>query len=234
MRVASSQVPRISVIIPAFNAAVFLAEAIESALGQTLPPREVIVVDDGSTDATAEVAQRFAPRTRYAYQANQGIGAARNLGVALATGELLSFLDADDRWSPDKLALQASALAAESDIDLVFGHVRQVPQERWAELAGRPAPPGEPVYAGVSAGTLLTRREAFERVGPFRTVGKFGEFLDWYARAQEFGLRHRMLPEVVLWRRLHDSNQGVRERQALTDYAVVLKAALDRRRGKRA
>jgi hypothetical protein len=74
-------------------------------------------------------------------------------------------------------------------------------------------------------------RAAFERVGPFRTDLKFGEFIDWFARAVELGLRHRLLPEVLLWRRLHDDNLGIRERQSLpSDYAAVLKAALDRRR----
>jgi hypothetical protein len=79
-------------------------------------------------------------------------------------------------------------------------------------------------------GTLLVKRPAFDRVGLFKTDLKVGEFIDWYARAMELGLRSKMLPELLLWRRLHRTNQGVRERQSVTDYARVLKASLDRRR----
>jgi glycosyltransferase involved in cell wall biosynthesis len=223
--------PLVSVIIPVFNAAAFLAEAIESAVTQTLPPREVIVVDDGSTDASAEVAASFGPPVRCLIQPKAGIGAARNLGVRSATGEVLAFLDADDRWSSDKLALQVAAVASIAGPMLVFGQVVQVPAARWAATAGRPVPAGLRPMPGLFAGTLLVRRTDFERVGPFRTDRRSGEFIDWYARAIELGFQRCVLPEVLLWRRLHAENNGIRERASRdADYAVVLKAALDRRR----
>jgi len=104
--------PRVSVIIPAYNCGRYLAAAIQSALDQTVPPAEIIVVDDGSTDDTASVAQSFGNRIRYIRQPNAGPAAARNHGAQVATGDWLAFLDADDEWLPWRLEVQL-ALAAE-------------------------------------------------------------------------------------------------------------------------
>ena len=103
--------PGVSVVIAAHDAAATIAEAIESVLGQSIPPLETIVVDDGSTDGTGQlVAERF-PGVRVVTQANSGPSLARNLAVAQARGEWIAFLDADDVWHPDKLALQLGAAA---------------------------------------------------------------------------------------------------------------------------
>src|SRR5919205_4589183 len=101
--------PPIIVIIPVYNGESYVAEAIESILDQTYRPAEVIVVDDGSTDNTAEVVKRFGDVVQYHHQPNRGAGAARNRGVELSHGEFLAFLDADDLWHKDKLAHQIQA-----------------------------------------------------------------------------------------------------------------------------
>jgi glycosyltransferase involved in cell wall biosynthesis len=103
----------VAVIIPTYNRAHQIADTIRSVLGQSHPPAEVIVVDDGSTDATADVCAPFAPAVRYERQVNAGVSAARNRGVALTSAELVAFVDSDDLWHRDKLALQVAALAAE-------------------------------------------------------------------------------------------------------------------------
>src|SRR5262249_4642642 len=118
--------PRVSVIIPAFNCEAYLAEAIESALGQTYLPAEVIVIDDGSTDGTAAVAQSFGSPVRYDYQDHNGIGTGRTRGAELATGDLLASLDADDRWVADKLEMQLGAWQANPGVDMIFGQARQL------------------------------------------------------------------------------------------------------------
>ena len=104
----------VSVIIPVYNGERFLDEALQSVLAQTLPPDEVIVVDDGSNDRTAqivaEVAAQAAVSFQYVYQTNQGSAAARSHGVRLARSELIAFQDADDLWSADKLAIQVALL----------------------------------------------------------------------------------------------------------------------------
>ena len=114
----------VSVIIPTYNYGRFIAETIESALGQTLLPHEVIVVDDGSTDETAEVVASFGERVRYIYQENAGVCAARNRGVAASSGDLIAFLDADDIWEPTKLEKQAAKFA-DPDVGLVHCGMRE-------------------------------------------------------------------------------------------------------------
>ena len=111
--------PTVSVIIPAYNAAGFVDRAIESALAQTHPPLEILVIDDGSKDATSEVVARWAPPVRLLQQQNGGPAAARNHGAREARGEWLAFLDADDRWLPEKLARQLAS-AKTPDVALVY------------------------------------------------------------------------------------------------------------------
>lgn len=210
---------RVSVVIPVRNGDRFLAEAIESALGQSRTPLEVIVVDDGSSDSTPKVARAFGSRVRFVSQPPLGVAAALNRGVELAGGDFLAFLDADDVWTQDKLGLQLAALHARPRLDAVFGYLANVDQRGCARET----------FAGWSRGTMLIRGEAFARVGPF-TQWRLGEFVEWYARAVDLGLVLLMLPDVLLLRRVHDANVGVRLRQERHEYARVLKAVLDRRR----
>ena len=109
----------VSVVIPTFNCAAYLEEALRSVLAQTHPAREIIVVDDGSTDATASVVASFGAAVSYVFQANAGVAAARNAGMARARGDYIAFLDADDYWAPDKLETQLRLMAACPDVDLV-------------------------------------------------------------------------------------------------------------------
>lgn len=222
--------PTVSVIIPAYNCQRYVGEAIESVLAQTYRPLEVIVVDDHSTDQTAEIARRFA-QVQCVSQAHAGAGAARNLGAALARGALLAFLDADDRWTLYKLSRQVEALGERPDLDMVFGCVRQLHAgSEWEEGIAKSDGPDLQLMPGFIAGTMLIRRETFHRVGEFKTEFKVGEFIDWYGRARDLGLRSMCLPDLLLWRRIHQTNQGIVERASVSDYAKVMKACLDRRR----
>ena len=105
--------PRFSVVIPTYNRGHCVAASVESVLAQTLPCHELIVVDDGSTDDTADVISRYGDRVRYIRQANGGVSAARNAGIAAASGDWIAFLDSDDEWAPQKLAAHAEALRRE-------------------------------------------------------------------------------------------------------------------------
>lgn len=216
--------PLVSVVIPVFNGERHLGEALASVLTQSHRALEVLVVDDGSTDGSIDVARRAADRRcRCLRQARQGAAAARNLGAGEAQGMLLAFLDADDLWLPDKLELQVRALAADPALDMVFAW--------YAEFGAAPAIAGAPVARpGYAAGTMLIRRDSFLRVGAFSTRWRVGEFIDWYARAEEAGLRHAMLSPVLLRRRVHDGNATRRERSAFADYARIVHAAARRRR----
>jgi glycosyltransferase involved in cell wall biosynthesis len=161
----------VSVVIPAYNAERFVGEAIESVLAQTHPYVECIVVDDGSTDATTAIARSFGERVRAYRQHNQGVSAARNAGARAATGSLLAFLDADDRWSPDWLAQMLEALTARGAdatacayrlVDAggaPIGTLRMAPMptvESLLTFQGTVAPLGS---------NMLIRRAAFESAG---------------------------------------------------------------------
>lgn len=224
--------PLVSVIIPVYNYDRYLAEAIESVLSQTYRYLEVIVVDDGSTDQSAEVARSFADRgVRYCHQVHAGIGPARNKGVELAQGDFLAFLDADDRWPLEKIERQLQVFENDPTLEMVFGQAVQLQNgPEWeAGVKDNKLPVGGMV-PGMVPGTMLIKRAAFFRVGKFQGDWKVGEFIDWYARAVELQIRSLVLPDLLLWRRIHDSNQGVRERKSVSDYARVLKAKLDRSR----
>lgn len=216
----------VSVVIPLYNAERFVAEAMGSVLAQEGAEVEVIVVDDGSSDGSVAVAEGFGGRVRVLRGEHAGIGPARNRGVDAATGEFVAFLDADDLWAPRKLAAQLAALTAANGPDLVFGMMQQ--------FRGGPGearrPDGEPA-PGYFAGAMLTRLDTFRRVGEFTSEWRVGEFVDWYARAQDLGLKSAVLEHVVMWRRLHDSNTARMSAGGQQDFVGVVRAALQRRRG---
>mgnify|MGYP001267181171 CR=1 FL=1 len=215
-----SGISSISVVVPAYNAERYLAEAVDSVLNQAVPPGEVIVVDDGSTDATGDIARSFGPPVRVMTRPNGGIGAARNSALSEVTGDLLAFLDADDVWPIDRTGLLVERLESDGSLDGVFGAVVEFGEG----IEDKPAVPAP------LASSMLIRRASFERVGPFREDIRVGEFIDWYARADERGLRFAQIGAVVLRRRLHETNTGRLQRDARPDYVRVLRAALQRRR----
>lgn len=228
---ASARTERVSVVIPAWNASRYLAEAISSVLVQGPVVAEIIVVDDGSDDDTAELAAALAPgRVKVVRGAHQGIAATRNRGVAEAGAELLAFLDADDLWTPRKLALQLEALAAAPDA-LVLGQAEEFvsPElDRAAQARLSPKPGRLPAMV---AGGLLCRRAVFDAVGPFNAGLEVGETIDWFARARGLGVGERVLDELVLRRRIHGANFTLVHRgDARASYLALAKALLDKKR----
>jgi glycosyltransferase involved in cell wall biosynthesis len=213
----------VSVVIPVRNGGRYLAPAIESVLAQGYEPLEIVVVDDGSTDGTFDTAARFGPPVRAVSQPPQGVAAGLNHGVELAAGGLLAFVDADDLWTPRKLSRQVAVLADRPDLDAVFGHAEHFHGDDPTAITI----PAQPAY---SKGTMLIRRAAFDRVGSFSSEWRLGEFVDWYARAIDAGLSSAMLPDVLLLRRVHADNMGLRQRADQGEYARVIKSMLDRRR----
>jgi glycosyltransferase involved in cell wall biosynthesis len=220
----------VTVIIPVFNGERYLSEAIDSVLNQPYCPIEVIILDDGSTDNSAGIAKRYLPSIKYYYQPNGGLASALNNGISRSEGEYLAFLDADDLWLPDKLNLQIKTFEAEPTLDMVFGYMRQffspdLEKERRAGIMqiGEKMP-------GYIKGTMLIRRESFFRAELFDTRWHLGDFVDWYSKALEKGLKSFMIPDVVMERRIHENNMGIKQRKFQSDYLHILKASLDRRR----
>lgn len=200
----------VSVIIPVYNAAPWLAATIESVLGQSTPPHQVIVVNDGSTDQSVAIAQRYLPQIELVQQPNAGCAHARNRGVALATGDYLAFLDADDYWTSEKLALQLAAFAQTPALEAVWGQVKQT----CTITTAQPDAVGFGMDAqdGYNLNTLLIRRQAFHRIGGFDPTIPLTNAVEWLWRARRLGLVSQMLPDVLAWRRIHGENMSIRER----------------------
>lgn len=187
---ATQSEPIISVIVPAYNAARTILETVESVLGQTFQNFELIIIDDGSTDATAELLKEIGDSRLkvYSYE-NGGVAIARNRGSALARGKFISFLDADDMWTPDKLESQLAALERMPEAGVAYS---------WTSMAdenGEPLYPQKPVYFEgdvypqllvnnfiFSGSNILARREAIESVGEFDLSLKARQDWDCYAR----------------------------------------------------
>ena len=196
---------RVAVVIPAWNAERFIQEALASALAQTLRPATIVVVDDGSTDATARVAASAHRSVRVIRRDHAGIGAARTAGVAATTSELVAFLDADDLWLPDKLERQLAEMDADRSMDAVFCHI----DEFYDPVDAPPVtvrPPRRSVPAALTSAALL-RRDLVERLGPFAKT-PVGEWAEWWARARAQGVREACVPEVLVRRRLHARNNS--------------------------
>jgi glycosyltransferase involved in cell wall biosynthesis len=200
--------PLVSVIIPAFNGMRFVGDALESAIGQDYRPIEVLVVDDGSTDRTSEVVARF-PEARYARQENRGPGAARNLGIRESAGPIVAFLDQDDVWLPGKLRLQVAALVRDPDLGFTLALTETVlldgKRPGWiteAQLKDR--------TGCFFPGALVARRSLFDRLGPFDESLLCSSDADWFFRAKDQGVRFEVVEQVLLRRRIHDSNQSNR------------------------
>jgi glycosyltransferase involved in cell wall biosynthesis len=221
--------PEISVIIPVYNGRKYLHEAISSVLGQEPAPREVVVVDDASSDQSDTVAAEFGAAVRVITQEHRGVGAARNNGVRNSTGELLAFLDCDDYWAPTKLARQIACLEAKPRLDIVFTHILNFHSPDLSELERAQIPcPQEPL-PGISATTMLIRRTSFERIGPFAEDVHMGELVPLMAQAQDLGLEIEMIPEVLVHRRLHLANLSRVGKANRTDYIRMLKQVIQKR-----
>jgi len=222
----------ISCIVPVFNGELYLAEALESILKQSYRPLEIIVVDDGSSDGTAAVVQRYGDRVRYLRQNNSGPATARNLGLSAVQSDFVAFLDADDLWHAEKLARQMARFEARLELDVCVAHVQNfwIPELREEEERLRDNRVSKPL-PGYVTGTLLARRSLFETVGPFNVALPHGDSTDWFLRATELGAVIELSPDVLSYRRLHQAN---RSRQmafaSRSEYLQLLKTSLDRRR----
>jgi glycosyltransferase involved in cell wall biosynthesis len=198
----------VSCVIPVFNGERYLAETVESVIGQTYSPVEILVVDDGSSDGTRDVIARFKTAVRAIEQPHAGVAAARNRGIAAAAADFIAFLDADDLWLRDKLTCQMERFRARDDIEASLTWF-----ENFATDGG------------------VARRSVFERVGVFDPGLRTASCRDWFIRAREHGVMFDVVPRVLLRRRLHAANLS-RDPQKVDDYAALVKRHLDRQRGR--
>jgi glycosyltransferase involved in cell wall biosynthesis len=217
--------PLVSVVIPNYNYARYLPEAIDSVLAQTYPAVEIIVVDDGSKDDSEAVLQRYEGRIRAVRQANQGVSAARNNGIRASRGEAIAFLDSDDAWDPRKLELQMQKLD-DPAVGLVHCGIEYVDSAGRSLSVDLQGAEGNILrrhalfrVATVRSGsTALVRRSCFDRVGLFDEG--LSTSADWDMWRRLGGISEvRMVPLPLLRYRLHDGamhrNLAVFERDML-------------------
>ena len=233
----------VSVIIPVYNGERFLAEAIDSVFAQDYRPIEVIVVDDGSDDRSAEIARSYDDVTVLS-QVNSGLAAARNAGIAVATGAFIAFLDADDVMLPSNLRIQVDYIHDHPEVGCTLGAWENfgAPADDEWQVDPPPRPDGAVDVASHEALVhlrgggigiaLVVRRTALDVVGHFDTSFDFAEDLDWLFRLRESGVRAVILPDIVGHRRLHASNMTKDRSAAVAGWLRFLKAAAGRRHEK--
>ncbi len=186
----SHRTPRVSVVIPTYNSAAFVREAIQSVLGQTYSDLEIIVIDDGSTDDTERVVRSFGDRVFYVRQENNGAGAARNQGIKKSQGSYVAFLDSDDLWLPGKLEEQIPLLDRDPELGLVYSDWAVVPEQGEAQpsyLQNLPAASGYVFDRLVQCGFILTsgtvvRRSCLDDVGYFDEALSIAQDYDLWLR----------------------------------------------------
>ncbi len=232
--------PLVSVIIPVHNREKFIQDALKSVFKQDYEALEVIVVDDGSTDRTAEVVRSF-KKVRYFYQAHQGIGPAqaRNLGLRESKGEFISFLDSDDMWLPQKTRLQVNYLLANPDKGLVLCHIKNF-IETGSDIPSWLDEKTKRNMADINAASfipsaLMSRRSVFEKIGDFNISFKMGDDTDWFLRAREASVPMAILPDKLTLRRIHDSNLSHLmndSRWTVQNVLKIVKASIDRKKSK--
>ncbi|MBL1265000.1 glycosyltransferase family 2 protein [Methylomicrobium sp. RS1] len=232
----------ISAIIPAYNSAEFIADAVRSILMQTHPVLEIIVVDDGSTDATAEIVVNLPGPIKYIKQQNQGPSAARNTGIKAAGGDWIAFLDADDQWTTDKIEKQINLLKTYPSLALIAGDMTEIDHEdriitqsvlakhnlleKFQHLNGKAIPNAlsELVTKNfIPTGTVLVNKTTLIEAGLFNQTIRFGEDLELWARiATKYPIS--CIPEILMLRRQHGNNATQMTAALLDDLVKVMQS----------
>ncbi len=223
--------PLVSIIMPVYNGEKYVTQALESLFKDVYRPIEVIAVDDGSSDNTAQIVLQY-DDIQYIYQDHQGVASARNKGITASSGEIIAFLDCDDIWQPNRLTATVIFFRKHPEIGYVLG------KQMMFVGPGHDVPPWvKPEWLKDSqdasnTGVLVARRVTFDRVGLFnKDIG--GEDTEWLVRASEAGVPMARLPEVVLHRRIHGENLSLKMlRMRKNNLMRIAKESIRRQQGK--
>lgn len=218
---------KVSIIIPVYNGAAYLAETLESVFAQTHAPHEIITVDDGSTDTSPDILQSFGDRLRIIRQTNQGVAVARNTGLANASGDLICFLDQDDLWPADRTRVLVEALRADPEAQLATG-LTQI-------LYERATPPGlldnfSTFRREFLLGSICIRAELLRSLGGFNTVVGYADDTDFWMRRMEAKVKSINLDQVTLIYRLHGNNTSSDKERTYFHLMGAIRESLKRRR----
>lgn len=221
--------PLVSVIVAVSNGSRYLAQALESVLSQTYRRIDLIVVDDGSVDNSDRIA-RSREEIRYISQQNAGLAVARNVGVNAAQGELVAFIDQDDLWTPNKLDSQVDYLLQNPEIQYVNAWVKMFvepgtsPRQGYTEdFLGR-------AHVGRTPGTLVARKSVFDLIGMFSADFSIACDVEWFVRANARNIPMFIIPEVLLYKRIHNNNLSSDVKTNRKELFSVIRRSVGRRR----
>ncbi len=218
---------KVSVIIPVHNGEAYLSEALASVFAQTSPAHEIIIVDDGSTDSSPEILRSFGDRLSVVRQENQGVAAARNVGLGLASGDAIAFLDQDDLWPEDRNRAMVEILAKDPVIDVVAGLVEIRDERRANPNTGENL---ETMRREMLVGSLLVRASLFATLGKFSTNVGYGDDSDFWVRRMESQTPTAFYDGVSLTYRKHDNNTSADSQVSNFHMLSVFRESLKRRR----
>ncbi len=201
--------PRVSVIIPTYNRASLISQAIDSVLAQTFKDYEIIVIDDGSTDNTQEIRKKFDGRINTICQANQGIAQTRNQGIRQAQGSYIAFLDSDDFWTPEKLQEQVKVLDQNPRVGIVYGRMPIINEKgetigmKPAGVSGKNLKELLELWGDIPTSTVLARKACFDQAGLFDTQLESMEDIDMWIRIAEHYDLYEIEHKVLAYYRRH-------------------------------
>jgi len=223
----------VSVIMPVHNGQTYLAEAIDSVLAQSHDNVELIIVNDGSTDRSADIVQKYmaeSKKIRSIEQENAGVSVARNRGITACTGDLVAFLDQDDFWTADALDVQEAFHRKHVGTGYTLAHQicflhNLSDPPAWFRLQQLDVP-----HVGYLPGTLVVKRSLFDQIGLFDIQYPISSDADWFARARDAMTTMQILPQTLLHRRIHPGNQSRHSKQIQGELTQLLRASIKRKR----
>lgn len=219
----------ISVIIPVYNSAGYIGEALESVYKQTAKIHEVICIDDASTDNSSELIKKNYPKVRLLQNdTNMGPSYSRNRGINAANGSIISFLDADDLWPDDKTEWQINELVQKESLMLVGGQTKIFTNDPQATSQENDE------HFNSYLASFLIKKSVFKKVGLFDKNMRLSEDQDWFLRVREAGISLKVVNRLALLKREHTSNTTYQLSFGQTDFIMALKKSLDRRRANNA
>lgn len=221
--------PLVSVVVPVFNGARFLATALASVVTQDYPQRELIVVDDGSSDGSAEIAAAV-PGAVVLRQNQQGPAAARNAGIAAARGSLISFLDQDDIWRPNKLSVQTGVMRARPELGMTITGYRLFLDPSRTRPGWLRHDMLDRDLVGPMPGVLMVTRATFAQIGTFDPANVNSSDVDWFLRALDLGVTWTTIPQVLLDKRIHSENQSAQVELCHAGLLAAVRISIARKR----
>ena len=221
--------PFVSIIIPAYNCERFIGEAVESVRRQEYEPSEIIIIDDGSTDGTRSCIKSLGEDIRYVYQINRGPAAARNRSIAMAGGDVIAFLDADDYWPANKLKIQMERMNRNPKIEVVLGRIKCTGLLTEADRKIR-FETADNTMISICLGSGIFRKSVFDKVGLFDESLRHYEDHDWFLRAREKKVSMIILKDISLYNRRNEYSMSRRRTRNDPSMIKILKKSLDRRR----